>query len=148
MFTPKKLANATNQESLYSLESQSSSIYWYTSGHHWGAHSTPAPRVPQWDSAPVTHIYWVPSCCSLNCFLCLLMFPKITSRINLCLSQLLDEAKLRHYWTLLCRFIKTSAWPLDYGCISKISTYPFSKEGAKALRLFSQRSFSWPPYLK
>lgn len=39
-------------------------------------------------------------------------------------SQLLDESKLRHHQTFLYRFTKESSWPLDYLCISQISTYP------------------------
>lgn len=58
-------------------------------------------------------------------------------------SQLLGQnyVKLRHDWTLLCTFIKPSPWPLDYCCISKASTSPFSKEVAGALRFFSKKPF-------
>lgn len=81
---------------------------------------TQASRVPQGDSALVTYMYWVPSCPWPECFLCLLMFPEITFRINLNLrSQLLDKPKLRHCWIPLCGFIKTSGRPLDYSVYPK-----------------------------
>lgn len=82
---PKKIGKCYKSEIFLSPESQLLNISLYIPAYHCGAHSTLAPRVPQWDSAPVTQIYWVPSCPCLNCLFCLLVFSEIASRINLCL---------------------------------------------------------------
>lgn len=83
---PKEIDWQTRKPGLFlSPESQFSNPYYHTPGYLSGACCTLAPRVPQWESAPVTHIHCVPSCPSLNCLFYLLVIPEITSRISLCL---------------------------------------------------------------
>lgn len=134
-------------ELFLSSENQSLSIYWYTPGYHWDVHSTLALRSPVGFGSSYPHI--------LGTFMYLSQLLALPTGVSwghlqnksMSQRQLLGEPKLRHDWTLLCRFIKTSPWPLYYLCISKASTYPFAKKWQE-LWDFSQRSLSSSPCLE